>query len=340
MRFLLFSFLFFCFAFGLKAQQLGGRTLFPFTKVSGSPQLTALGGINVSQFTKDIGLSFQNPALLTRAQEGQAQFVFDSYLGNIRQYQVMTGHYLPKQDIMIGGGLQFFDYGRIQQTDAAGNILGNFRPVDYLVQVMVSRRYMERWNYGFTLKFMHSAYGAFRASGLALDAGIVYTDTSRGLQVGWTAINMGTALKRFAGTENREMPFDMRLGVSKKLANAPIQFSITAHHLHQFNILYDDSTLPASSSTLGVFGEKVFRHFVLGAQFFIGERIELSAGYNYLRRKELNAGSAGNGLNGFSMGVGVLIKKLQLRYARTYLQGRQSNNQIGLSLFFTSAQNR
>jgi hypothetical protein len=75
---------------------------------------------------------------------------------------------------------------------------------------------------------------------------------------------------------------------------------------------------------------------VFSTQLFISDKVEISAGYNYLRRKELNTGNAGNGLNGFSLGLGILIKKLQLRYARTYYQNNQTNNQLGISFSFNS----
>ncbi len=316
------------------SQVTGGNTLFSFIKVPGSPQLTALGGVNCSQPGNDIGMAFQQPAALVPAQHGQTQFVFDAYPGGIRNYQVMGGYYQEKWKTMFGVGVRYFDYGTLPQTDASGNILGSFRPNDYAVQLMTSRSYGERWNYGFTLKFLHSAYGPYRAAGIALDAGILYTDTANGWRLGWTAQNMGGALKKFEGTENGELPFDMRIGATKKLKNAPIQFTLTAHHLHQFDLLYPDSMRVAPATGFGKFGERLFRHIVLSTQFFIGDKIEISAGYNYLRRKELNIGNAGNGLNGFSFGIGLLVKKLQFRYARTYLQGRQSTNQIGLNLFF------
>jgi hypothetical protein len=60
--------------------------------------------------------------------------------------------------------------------------------------------------------------------------------------------------------------------------------------------------------------------------------VEISAGYNHHRRKELNIGNAGNGLYGFSLGVGALFKKLQIRYARSYYQNNAAYNQFGLNL--------
>jgi hypothetical protein len=51
-----------------------------------------------------------------------------------------------------------------------------------------------------------------------------------------------------------------------------------------------------------------------------------------LRRRELNIGNTGNGLNGFSMGAGVKLGKLWFRYARAYYQSGTAFNQIGLNM--------
>jgi hypothetical protein len=47
---------------GVTAQTLGGSSVFSFLKLSSTPQLIALGGVNVSQPSNDVGLAFSNPA--------------------------------------------------------------------------------------------------------------------------------------------------------------------------------------------------------------------------------------------------------------------------------------
>ena len=146
---------------------------------------------------------------------------------------------------------------------------------------------------------------------------------------------MGIQLNSYAGSERDGLPFDMQLGISKKLPNAPLQFSLTAHHLHRFDILYRDSLLSdgfGENRRRSYFFDKLFRHFVFATQLMLNDRVEVSIGYNHLRRKELNIGNSGNGLNGFSLGAGVLFRKLQIRYARAYYQGGRAYNQFGLNL--------
>lgn len=320
------------------AQTLGGSSVYNFLNVSNSPQLTGLGGINISHQTNDIGLAFNNPALLKASMHSQANFVFNSFYSDIKNVQLLAGFHAEKLQTTFAAGINYFNYGSIPETDMAGTRFGDFKAVDYVVQVSASRTYMERWQYGATIKFIQSNYGVYRSAGIAMDFGVLYADTARLLQVSFVARNMGAQLKAYAGSSSDDLPFDLQMGVSKRLAGAPLQFSLTAHHLHQFDIAYRDTAFNNENGFDGNQGnkkftfDKVFRHIVLGVQLFITDKVEISAGYNHLRRKDLSVGNAGNGLNGFSLGTGLLFKKIQLRYARSYYQNNLAFNQFGLSL--------
>lgn len=324
--------------FTLRSQTLGGNTVFNFLKLPNTPQLTALGGINISQITNDIGLAYNNPALLRDNMHTQTLLSFNSLKGGVSNYHLMAGYHSEQLNTNFAFGVQYLDYGSVQQTDPSGNINGEFRPVDYVVQLSASRQYMSNWQYGAALKFIHSSYGMYRSSGIALDIGISYFDSASLWQASFVAKNMGAQLKSYTGAEKEELPFDLQLGISKRLANAPLQFSITAWHLQQFDIRYEDSVFndengfDQNGKGKGFFFDKLFRHIVIGAQCYITDKIELSIGYNHMRRKELNAGSQGNGMNGFSLGAGALFKKLQFRYARTWYQRNLAFNQFGLSI--------
>src|SRR5262245_39220620 len=133
---------------------------------------------------------------------------------------------------------------------------------------------------------------------------------------------MGFQLKQYYGTEAGELPFDVEIGLSKRVANAPLSSSFTAHHLHDLNISYNDTELhnengfPNASDSKFTF-DKLFRHIVLATTIYVGDKVEIVAGYNHLRRKELSISNGGNGLNGFSLGAALILDKLQVRYTRT-----------------------
>ncbi|MBE7172530.1 MAG: type IX secretion system protein PorQ [Williamsia sp.] len=320
------------------AQTLGGSSVFNFVKLPNTPQLTALGGINVSAITQDVGMGFNNPSLLRPGEHGQFSAVFNSMYAGIKNYHAMMDYYHQKTATNFAAGIVYFDYGTLSQTDAGGNVEGNFHPSDYVAQLSAARKYETKWYYGATLKFLHSNYGLYRSSGLALDIGTAYFDSAKGFQASLVAKNMGVQIRKYAGSSGDELPFDLQLGISKKLLHAPLQFSITAHHLHRFNILYRDTLFnnqngfDQGKAPGGDVVEKLFQHIVFATQLYVGDKLEITGAYNHLRRTELNIANAANGLNGFSLGIGVLFQKIQLRYARAYYQSTRAYNQLGINL--------
>ena len=321
----------------VSAQTLGGNTVFNFLRLSNTPELTALGGINISQTSNDIGLAFNNPALLKPSMHTQMNAVFNSFYGGIKVYHLSLGYHNQKLNTNFSWGLNYFNYGNTDETDASGNRLGKFRPTDWVMQVSASRKYMEKWNYGATLKFINSSYGQYSSNGLAIDVGILFHDSSKLFSAAIVAKNMGTQLKKYAGTDPDDLPFDVQIGFSKRLASAPFSFSLTAQRIQRFNINYNDTNFNnengfENTSEKKITFNKLLNHLVLATTIYAGDRVELMAGYNFLRRKELSIYNTANGLNGFSMGVGVLLGKLHVRYARAYYQSNTAFNQLGLNM--------
>ncbi len=319
------------------AQTLGGATVFNFLNLPANPQTTALGGITLTQPTDDPGVAFYNPALLRPAMHTALNLVFNDFYGGVKAFHLSGAWRSDTWGTDFLGGIQYINYGSIAQTDAAGNVLGSFKPVDWVMQVAAARNYLEHWKYAAALKYIHSGYGQYRSSGMAMDVGILYRDSTRGFSASVLARNMGFQFKPYDGTDPGDLPFDLELGVTQRLAEAPFSFSLTAHHLNQFNNFYNDTTFNnetgVGSGGSGKFSfDRVFRHIVLASTIYIGSRVEVELGYNHLRRKELSVGTGGNGLNGYSMGVGILLNKLQFRYARSQYQRNTAYNQVGLNL--------
>lgn len=330
----LLCFLFF--SINLFAQTLGGRSAYNFIRFPASAQLAALGGINITNQSNDLSLAFQNPAQLDSLMSTQMVANFNSLYAGVKNVHWMLAYRHPVLKTNFAASVFYFDYGNTVQTDASGNIQGNYKPTDYVIQLTASREYLEKWKYGIAFKFLGSNYGIYRSSAIAADVGILFRDTSNLLQASVVVLNMGSQLKRYNPSVPEELPFDLQIGISKRLAKAPIQFSFTAHHLHRFNIFYNDTLFNndngISNSGKKFTMDKLFRHFVFSTQIIIGKRVEVTAGYNYLRGKELNINNAANGLTGFSLGIGMLLPKLQLRYARTYFQNNIAYNQLGLNI--------
>ena len=313
----------------LYSQTLGGAATYNFLKLPSSPSLSALGGNNVSYHTNDIALAMHNPALLQPALHTRTGVSFNAFFADVKAWNLATGYYKEKWNTTFGASLFYIDYGSIEQTDNGGNLQGSFRPKDYVFQLAAGRKYLERWQYGLIAKYIHSDLGPYQSSALAFDGGLMYVDSSRRLSFGLVARNMGGQLKTYNG-EQEELPFDVQLGITKRLEKAPLGFSLTWQQAHLFDIGASDSTFnePGERGVSTNFFSKATDHIILATHFYIGDQLEANIGYNRLRRKELNIGNSGNGLNGFSAGFSVNLNKLQFQYSRSYYQRNGAYNQV------------
>ena len=307
------------------AQTLGGNAVFSYLLQPNAAKLSSLGGINISSIGNDLGMAYNNPALLRDDMHQQISTSFYSFAEGVQQVGLTSAFHRQSSNTNIALGLQYLSYGSITQTDPAGNILGVFKPADYTLQIMFSHVYKTNWWIGLTTKYINSSYGQYHATGLAFDWGIAYLNSNKLLQVSFLAKNMGTQLSTYVpSTPKEELPFDLQLGITKKLENAPFQFSLTAHHLQQFNILYND---PLFNNTEGDARlnqkntvQKILTHLVFSSELLLSDQLQINAGLNLMRRQSLNAYNMTNGLNGFTLGFGLLLNKLHIRYATGFYQ--------------------
>jgi hypothetical protein len=199
--------------------------------------------------------------------------------------------------------------------------------------VSAGRKYLERWTYGATIKFINSSFQQYKSNALAFDFGVLYEDSANRFYASVLARNMGFQLKTYAG-QTEDLPFDFQMGITKRLAKAPLGFSFTLQHLNAFDIFYNDTTFNNENnfSSGSAFVNKLLNHFVVASHIYLGANLEVTLGYNHLRSSELNIGNGGNGLNGFSMGFRAKFSKFQVLYARSAYQRNISYNQLGLNL--------
>ena len=317
----------------IKGQTIGGHAVYNFLKLPASPKLSSLGGVNVSYSNDDVGLAVNNPAILNESLHTQLALSFNSFFASTKAYHLAGAYHSNKINTAFGGSIFFVDYGNIPQTNAAGNMEGTFHPTDFAIQFSASKKYLEKWQYGLSVKFIHSNYGQYRSSGLAFDAGVFFNDSVNLFSAGLVAKNMGMQLSSY-NNEKEDLPFDLQAGITKRLAKAPLGFSMSAQQIHQLNILYNDTTFNNENGFTSTpsFLNKFFNHFIFATHIYLGKNLEMNIGYNRLRRYELNMGSAGNGLNGFSTGFKARFNKLHFQYARAWFQRAFAYNQLGVNI--------
>ena len=316
------------------AQTLGGSSVFGFLNVSPSPNLSALGNSNVSSFSNDLSLSYHNPALLRKENSKQLTANFTQFYADIKALHASTARYYAPLKTIFSAAVVYFNYGKSTSSDASGNTYGNFSANDYVAQVSASKQYLEHWFYGTTVKFIHSSYAQYRSSAIAADFGLNYFDSSRQLQIGFVAKNMGIQLQRYAGIPE-DLPFDIQMGITKRLLGSPLQFSLTAQRLHQYNLTYNDTTFNNSNGirkSSNDLTNNLFRHLIVATEILVSDKLQFSIGFNVLRRSELLIANSTNGLTGFSFGASYSIKKMHINFARSSYQQSNGINQFGLSV--------
>ncbi len=317
--------------------QVGGRSTFDFINLPGNAKQIALGGINVSAYASDPTMFVANPALLTDSTDRQLAMSHHWYYAGTSHLSAFYTHSFGGEGTW-GFSLQTVAYGNMDGYDQSGQPTGEFGARDFALTIAHARQ-VEAFRLGLSMKLVQSTIGQFSAMGMLFDMGGAFIHPEKDFVVGIALKNLGFSLKKFSDSQRFIMPFDAQVGFTYKPDRMPLRLSVTYHHLQRFDIAYDD---PAISTRVDAFGnevkeeisfaDKLSRHFVIGGEFVLGKSLNLRAGYNFLRRKELQLTDRA-GLAGFSFGFMLRIKALELAYSRSvfHIAGGTSNITVAVN---------
>jgi len=170
------------------------------------------------------------------------------------------------------------------------------------------------------------------------DLGGTFTHPEKNITIGLAIKNAGIILSNFSPSSESTTPFDIQMGISFKPEHMPTRFTITTHHLHQFDISFFDPEsnvqLDASGNEVEAdepgLGDKIMRHFIVGTEFIFSDNFQLRAGYNVLRRKELRLENVSGGA-GFSIGAMIRVKKIEFAFTRAFYHTAGGITSLGIS---------
>ena len=346
MKQFLLTLLFMVLVFTSHAQRLGGQRVFEFLNLSPSARITALGGQLLAVRDSDLASAYHNPALLNPEMDKQLSFNYNFYAANIGSGYAAYAQYVDKLDMTFHGGIQFLDYGTFDQTNEFEQNLGTFEAAEYAINIGASRQLYENLSVGANLKFITSQLESYNSTGLALDLGAYYRDTSSNFSAALVIRNAGWTLSSFRENNREYLPFEINLGIAQKLKHLPFRLTINYRNLDQWNILYDDPNVEDEGPLLGDIGsserswfavnvDNFFRHLSFGGEFLFGkkENFRVRAGYNHQRRAELKVAEF-RSLTGFSFGVGMKVSKFRIEYGRAvhHLAGGVDHLSISTSI--------
>lgn len=303
-----------------------GSSVFHFLGLPASSRLNALGGENVAIADGDISMAFVNPALLTAHTDKVLQLNFAYYLAGTMFGSAMYGHNYNHN--YFAAGVHYLDYGQMPYADENGNLMGGtFTAKDIAVNLMYARQLGPLFRVGVTLKPIFSVYESYTSFALGADVGGHFQTADSTFQMGLALRNIGWQLKSFYeedfGQHTEMLPLNLELGLSYRLAHAPIRLSLTMHNLQRWDI--------APMETNVKWYDMLFRHTIWAIDIVPkSEKFYLTLSYNHRRQAEMNLTDV-RSLAGFALGAGVKIYKFRLGFALSQYTKSNFTYQVSLS---------
>lgn len=295
-------------------------------RLPASSHAAALGGQNVTLIEDEPTAGWYNPALYANVSDLSAGLDFMTYAAGSTW---MGAHFVKAfgERHTMAVGAQYMNYGKMDETDEAGNTLGQFSAKDIVIGAGYSYLLSDRWTGGANLKMMVSNLANYTALAAAIDVGVNYYDDENDLSVSASLQNIGTQLKAYHDGQRTHLPFTLALGFSKGMAHLPVRFHVTMTDVTRWKSSY--YVLPENkdkdkSDKVG-FGKIALNHFVLGLDILPTDYLYLSVGYNFRRAYELKA-SGSSHLAGLSAGAGVNVK--HFKFGVSYAKYHQASNSI------------
>ena len=302
----------------------GGESAFNFLKLPYSSRVAALGGSNISVIDDDLSLSMHNPALLINATDKTLDLSFMTYMSGSK----VAGAAFNKTFGERSAGAvaaRYVDYGKFDGYTPDNIFTGTFRAMDIELDFIYCYLLSERWSGGVAGKFIYSQYESLNSLAIGVDLGLNYYDPDHDFSASLTFKNLGGQVMTFE-EKHEIMPIDIQLGLTKRLAHAPILLSATLTDLHRWK----NTHFYNADGSKDNFGELLLKHITLGADILIGDNFYASVGYNYRTSREL---STGKGLAGFSLGAGLHINKV--KFSASYSKLHVSSSSLLFNIAYS-----
>jgi hypothetical protein len=333
----------------VSAQVVGGRNSYDFLSLSYSARATALGGNLITVRDNDLGLVLQNPAALNESSHNSATIQQSVYFSGITYGHAGYAYQLKKVPVTLHGGIQYINYGKMQRRSSIGEEQGEFKASDNAIVTSISYRATDKLSFGSNQKLVISSIEGYNSIGWASDWAAMYGDTTKRLTFSLVLKNIGAQFTSYAKDGKRyPLPFDAQFGMSHRLKYLPLRFSIIGHHLHRWNIRYDDPTLETESligpdnnvdngkTTVSEVVDNIFRHLTFNIELLLGkkEAFRIRAGYDRLRQGEMGV-SGLRSLAGFSAGFGLKVYKFNIDYGFSSQHLGGTMHHFGISTRFS-----
>ena len=287
--------LFVLFSYEIEAQE--SKTVYNFLRLPVSAHAAALGGENISIDDDDPTLVFHNPALASNVADRSLNLNYMTYMEGVK---VASASFVKafRERATWALEAQYVDYGTMKHTTVDNEVLGDVSAKDIAVGGTFTYTLSDKIAGGVTAKFVSSSLAGYNSIGVAVDLGVNYLNPDLGLSLSVVARNLGGQLKAYED-DFEKLPFDLQLGVSKRLGESPLRFSVTMTRLHDWD-------------------DKFINHFIFGAEAFLSDYIWLGGGINPRRSDDMKISDGESESShgaGFSLGGGLQLDRFKLQVA-------------------------
>ena len=281
----------------LFARAQESQTAYNFLRLPVSAHVAALGGDNITIIEDDPTLIFHNPALINDVSDRSINLNFMTY---------MAGSKTASASFIKGAGdrgtwgvsAQYMDYGTMKQTTYDNQQLGEFSARDISLAGTFAYALTRRLSGGISARLVSSHISSYNSLAVGVDLGLNCYWEESDLSISAVAKNLGGQVKAY-DDEFEKIPFDLQVGISKRLLNSPLRLSATLARLTDWS-------------------EGFGHHLCLGADLILSSTIYLAAGYNFRRASQMKIsesdGSSAHGA-GLSLGAGLQLERFKLHVA-------------------------
>ncbi|MBQ2779448.1 MAG: type IX secretion system protein PorQ [Bacteroidaceae bacterium] len=281
-----------------------GGTAFNILRLPYSSHAAAVGGANISLPDDDIMLAMHNPALLANVSDKTLSLSYMSYMSDSKVAGAAFNRMFGERSAAALAA-RYIDYGSFDGYTDDNIATGSFGAKDIELSFLYNYLLSDSWSGGVTGKFIYSKYESYSSVALGVDLGVNYYNPDSEFSASFVLRNLGGQVKAFED-KHESMPFDVQLGLTKRLAHAPLRLSLTLVNLHKWS--KDDFYNPDGSEDS--VGDILLKHAIFGADLLIGSNFYASLGYNYRIAEELS--SEGTKWDGLTFGAGLTLKKFKI----------------------------
>ena len=317
--------------------QIGGESTYQFLNISSSPRQLALGGKIITNFDYDVSQALYNPAVINSDMDNNLSINFFNYFADITYGSAGYAYTLDNRGNTIHFGISYINYGDFEGYNENGEPTNNFTGNEASLSVGYANKFYKLpIYYGVNIKLITSKFEQYNSVAIASDIGFYYKNDEIMLDVALVFRNIGTQIKSFDNL-NEKLPFEVDLGVSQLVENAPIKWHVTFENIHRWPIGLSNPSRLTIDLDGNITEEKVsfinefLRHVVIGSEIFPESIFNLRFGYSFRRAEELRILDQNN-FSGLSFGFGIKFNKLRLNYCHARYSSASNVSFLGLQI--------